>query len=57
MSDSRCIFIELQPLAITHGDIVKIEGFPADATTEGVPDFALHTGQVVSLEAYGRQSI
>jgi hypothetical protein len=36
-----------------HRDIVKVEGLPADATTEDVRDFALHTGQVVSLETYG----
>jgi hypothetical protein len=36
-----------------HRDIVKVEGLPADATVEDVRDFALHAGQVISLEKYG----
>ena len=32
---------------------MKVEGLPTDATIEDVRNFALHIGQVVSLEMYG----
>lgn len=54
-NERRSLHIYRPPAGVysLYRDIVKVEGLPADATTEEARDFALQFVEAVSLETYG----